>query len=300
MTYTNKKYQAMKMVNKQRLSLIGGFFFTTFIIGIALFFLQENAANNPDTYVNGIGLFISSVIGIGLLFDWQNKRNFKNNVLQDLFEDFVPGYSCMIDEQISYDYMKKSGILPSHNQKTTGTLIRGTNQDLNIELCNLILQTRRSSGKTSTVTTEFYGIFIKIKLDKQSPCSFKLGSKWQWNLLGHKLGSNNLEKLEVVAPSLNKKAKLYTDDQVAVRTILKPVVLEQLEQLVEKYKLQISVYDNQLNIMIDKYIIDTKPRFFLFEPLSYDKKGASLKRTLDFVDGVIQELNFHRLFQPSK
>ncbi len=216
------------------------------------------------------------IIGGMVLMTYKNKikKKFYKNILDKL--EFIP------DKKITnniIDKLEKNYLLPNHNIRQHDDSFSKKIEDVTLSVLDTELILRTGSGKRRSSRTVFKGLIIMFQLDEDYPADTVLyGKKYT---LFNSVPKDNWKRVTLEDPDFNKQYYVYSEDQIAVRRLLKPAFMECLKEIE-------TVYRTPANILFEKnnIILTLNTRRDMFEFIDITKKMAREEPFIEFYDQI--------------
>lgn len=195
--------------------------------------------------------------GLGFHIARRPARQYKNSVKDEAFPRFVktfgPSFSYRRTGHLPMDFLKRSKLIPSHDERHFEDLIAGTWESVPFQLCEAKLVDVRGSGKNRRRVTVFRGVFATFHMPARVRSRTII--RRDMGAIGNWFGDafSELERVSLEDPVFEKEFEVYGDDQVASRTLLTTTFMERLRTLAQDIgngRLQAAFYEEQLLVMI--------------------------------------------------
>ena len=205
-------------------------------------------------------LVVFGTIGAASLGFYQARkpaRQYRNSVKDEAFPRFVktfgPSFQYRRTGHLPMDFLKRSQLIPGHDERHFEDLISGTWESVPFQLCEAKLVDVRGAGKNRRRVTVFKGVFATFHLP--SRVRSRTIIRRDMGAIGNWFGKafSNLDRVSLEDPVFEKEFEVYGDDQVASRTLLTTTFMERLRALAQDIgngKLQAAFYEEQLLVMI--------------------------------------------------
>ena len=184
-------------------------------------------------------------------------RQYKASVKHEAFTRFVksfgPEFSFRPSGSMGMEFLKKSRLIPSHDERHFEDYLKGVWNGVPFSLVEAKFVDIRGSGKNRRRVTVFKGLFVSFEMpnrpDGLTVIRRDMGAVGNW--FGDTF--SRLDRVALEDPVFEREFEVYGEDQVAARRLLTTTFMERLRQLAEDVgdgKLQAAFYDHQLLIMI--------------------------------------------------
>ncbi|VEU80654.1 DUF3137 domain-containing protein [Haploplasma axanthum] len=214
---------------------------TTIIIGIGLivgsFLLFVIIAANmafdrgPLLIIILLTTFFCGAVIAGIGSNQQKK--FKNEIKNKLIDldDFseIKNLTYDANKHIEEKTIEEVKILQNPDRVRGEDLVTGTYKDIYFEVSDIKLSDRDSDGNEHTY---FEGVWYTFKLPQNFNSTIKVMKMHNF--------SRKIFKVETEMYEFNKRFKQYTDNQNLYFKIMKPIFIEKIIELEDKYKSKIS------------------------------------------------------------
>ena len=216
------------------------------------------------------------IIGGMVLVTYKNKlkKKFYNNILDKL--GFFP------DKKITnaiVNKLEKNYLLPNHNVRKHDDSFSKKIEDVTLSVLDTKLILKTGSGKRQSSRTVFEGLIIMFQLEKDYPADTVLyGKKYT---LFNSAPKDSWERVTLEDPDFNKQYYVYSENQIAVRRLLKPAFMECLKEIETVYKTPANILFEKNNIMLT-----LNTRRDMFEFIDINKNMAREEPFIEFYDQI--------------
>lgn len=101
-----------------------------------------------------------------------------------------------------------------------------------------------------------------------------------------------LSRVKLLSPDYERTFSTWCDDQITSRKILKPVQMEKLTRLAEKYTFGLSLVGDHAYLALSNEHFMFHPRLFCFPPRSDEKRLERIDKSLAVLKTFLEELEF--------
>jgi len=197
----------------------------------------------------GPSLIFVVILGFILLIVYSSKssavsKEFKQKFVAALIDSEFDNVSYFIEGRLSKEAFYKYDFGLSGNIYKSNDHIEATYKGVRFSLCDVLLQQRTRSGKTTHTVTKFQGPVLRIKLSKSQPGRLQVleSSRLTW--------FDHYDKVEMESITFNNTFNVYTTNELLAFYILTPHFMEKLMKVERENpgKLYFTFIDGYLNI----------------------------------------------------
>lgn len=245
-----KLQSEVKNFTAQRDRVVRKFIFAILTPGIVLAFIIWNAfdvsfSDDPGLYfkVWAVSSTLSFIAALYLI--WRPFASaYKKNIVEKIFSHYLQDCSFAPRSFISEHEMLRSRLLKARYSKYGGEdYVKGFMDGRPVEFSEILMERTSGHGKNRKRVIVFKGLFFKVQSDKSFPTTL-LATYRNSGMLGLMLrqqgNHDGLERVQVESPDFSRSFNLYANDQVAVRRILTPAIMDKIINFNKKYKRAIS------------------------------------------------------------
>lgn len=220
------------------------------------------------------------------------KSAVKSEIYPLIFRFFGNDFVYQENGPLSAKSLERSDLIPYFEDEKREDYIKGSYNDVILEMTESKLTKETGSGKNRQTVTVFKGLFILLSMNKNF--SGKTLVKKDFGRLGNwfsqKFGDKENVKLE--DPEFEDKFEVFSTDQIEARYLLTPSVMERLLTLANIFRsgaLQCSFYDDKLLLMIpsDQDRFETGS---IFKPATFVDEINTILQELPMVFRIIDVL----------
>lgn len=199
--------------------------------------------------VVGPVLILNIIIGFVLLIVYSSKasavsKEFKQVFVAALIESEFDHVRYSIEGKLSKQAFYKYEFGLSGNIYKTNDHIEASYKGIQFSLCDVLLQQRTRSGKTTHTVTRFQGPVLSIRLNKSQPGKLQVleSSRLTW--------FDDYDKVEMESIAFNKTFNVYSTNEILAFYILTPHFMEKLMKVERENpgKLYFTFINGYLNI----------------------------------------------------
>ncbi|MEM9671960.1 MAG: DUF3137 domain-containing protein [Cyclobacteriaceae bacterium] len=188
------------------------------------------------------------------------KRNYKQNIFQELIQALGPQYSYDMDGNLEEDIMKESGLFHQFNSVKCEDLIQGDFDRYAFQMGEINLWYNWANNKNDVdrggaTSYIFKGLFFVGTTPVHFPLKIWILSKFTPQVHPVSRINDDWEKVEVKHLAFRKEYQVYSDNKAMATKLLQPKILETIlsarEKVVEdKMRYEISFQGNQVYVSI--------------------------------------------------
>jgi len=269
--FETKRIEALK---KYRGNSFIGQPMSVLLIGVAIYcYIYSSFSSDANRTIAVISLIIIVGIQWWMRGPLRKYRSAIKKVIYPKIMSFFGDYTYEEKGSISMSTLNPSDIIPSYDRVGMEDYIKGSYNEVAIELVEAKLTERRGTGKNRRTVTTFKGLFILLGMNKsfQGKTIVKRDAGMVGNWLTDKF--NKLEKVTLEDPVFEKEFEVYSHDQIEARYLLTTSFMERLKELSELFDgaaIQCSFYDDRLLVTLKMYKNMFEPGSVYHPALSID------------------------------
>lgn len=219
--------------------------------GLSVVLLVISFSFFVDALQMAIPVSASIIFFLGKMITAKFTKRFKREVIKEVFTALIPGCDYRPQSKVNQQTYDASNLCNSSYDTYEGEdHVRGKIGDMAIEFSEIRLTKRTKTSKNnSSQRTVYQGIFFSFTLPKDLRQNTLILADQAEKMLGRNvgrflqknMGRSGYELVQVESVEFEKHYVVYSNDQVKSRVLLKPMVLENLNDFRKKNKQIIDV-----------------------------------------------------------
>ncbi len=153
------------------------------------------------------------------------RDNLKKEVITKILSLFGKFYLLTENDVITKDDIQGMGLFPSFTNKYDDDIIVGIHKGVNFAISETHLSHSEQVGKSSNTIDDFYGLILKIQMNKKFTGKTIVGINNKIRKL------KGFEQVNLEDVEFTKNMKVFSTDQVEARYILTPAFMQRLYEL---------------------------------------------------------------------
>lgn len=242
--------------------------------------------------------FIVGFMGLSSIALWcyapigNYKTAVKEKIFPHVFSFYGDDYLYQPQGLLSASALEPSGIIPHYTKEYTEDYIKGTHNDVILELTEARMTKTSGSGKSRRTVTVFKGVFVRLSMNKNF--AGKTIVKRDRGMLANWLTKKTSDLSHVALEDVifEEKFEVYSSDQVEARYLLTTAFMDRLLKLSKLFDdkgIQCSFYEDHLLMMIPS----TKNRFetaSIFTPATFQEDINTILKEMSLIFQIIDIL----------
>jgi hypothetical protein len=218
----------------------------------------------------------------------------KKTIFPHIFSFFGDDFRYDPESLVGIGSLEPSAILPAYDEAVLSDSIRGSHQNVTLDILWAYLYLKKRDRKETRTITVFEGIFIFLSMNKSfSGQTIVKRDRGLMNWADKP--PEGLEKVSLEDPRFEKDFEVYASNQIEARYLLTPSFMERLQGLSDlfgKTDIQASFYNQNLLLMIPltKRYFDTGS---IFQPATFTEEIQSILEEMNLIFKIIEELKLH-------
>lgn len=227
--------------------------FALFALAIIVFIILFNGSSNQNLIVIPIIIGVPGLVflGIGAASFSKLKKSFKNDFLNSIFDELIPGIDYIPNKGLSKDVVYSTEFLKKADRFHTEDFLEGKIDDIDFISSDVRLEERRvrhtKNGTQTYYVPYFVGRIFRFDFHKE------LVGHLQVLESGSPISRRRFKKVKLESIDFNKKFRVFAEEELTAFYILTPDIMEAIFALEKRHpgNIKFSFSDQQMYLGIN-------------------------------------------------